>query len=45
MSWLPVIGDVLCLAAGWIKLNLLKSICFILLGKLARYSLIAILLS
>lgn len=45
MSWLPVIGDVLCLAAGWVKLNLLNSICFILLGKLARYSLIAIFLS
>jgi len=45
LSWLPVIGDVLCLAAGWVRLNVIKSICFITLGKLARYSLISFMLS
>ncbi|MEO1888976.1 MAG: YqaA family protein [Cycloclasticus sp.] len=45
MSWLPIIGDVLCLAAGWVRLNLIKSICFITLGKLARYSLISYMLT
>ena len=44
-SWLPVIGDVLCLAAGWVKLNLIKSLCFITLGKFARYYLISLTLS
>ncbi|ORU93656.1 MAG: hypothetical protein A6F70_06215 [Cycloclasticus sp. symbiont of Bathymodiolus heckerae] len=44
-SWLPVIGDVLCLAAGWVRLNVIKSMCFISLGKLARYSLISLMLS
>lgn len=44
-SWLPLIGDVLCLAAGWVKLNFLKSLCFITLGKFARYYLISLTLS
>ncbi|MBQ0725675.1 MAG: DedA family protein [Cycloclasticus sp.] len=37
LSWLPLIGDVLCLAAGWAKLNVIKSLGFILLGKFLRY--------
>ncbi|ORU89481.1 MAG: hypothetical protein A6F71_00505 [Cycloclasticus sp. symbiont of Poecilosclerida sp. M] len=45
LSWLPVIGDVLCLAAGWAKLNLFRSTCFIALGKFARYFLLSLLLS
>jgi len=45
LSWLPVIGDVLCLAAGWVRLNVIKSTCFIVLGKFARYSLISLMLS
>jgi len=45
MSWLPVLGDVLCLVAGWVRLNFIKSLCFITLGKFARYFLISLLLS
>jgi len=45
LSWLPIIGDVLCLAAGWLRLNVIKSLCFITLGKFARYSLISLMLS
>ena len=37
LSWMPIIGDMLCLLAGWLKLPLLKSILMILLGKGARY--------
>ena len=37
LSWVPVIGDVLCVAAGWLRLNLRKTIIFIGLGKAARY--------
>ena len=45
MSWLPVIGDVLCLAAGWVKLHFMKSLGFILLGKFIRYFVISLAVS
>jgi len=38
---LPLIGDVLCLAAGWVKLNFIKSLSFIMLGKFLRYLFVA----
>ena len=44
-SWLPLIGDVLCLAAGWMKLNLFTSLIFITLGKFARYYLLSLTIS
>jgi len=40
-SWLPVIGDALCFAGGWLKLPLLPAILLIFLGKLGRYVVIA----
>lgn len=40
-SWLPVIGDALCFAGGWLKLPLLSGSLIILLGKLGRYGAIA----
>ncbi len=40
-SWLPVIGDPLCLAAGWLRMNIWLSALLILLGKAARYLLLA----
>lgn len=40
-SWLPVIGDVLCFAGGWLRLPLLPACVMILLGKFGRYSAIA----
>ena len=36
-SWLPVIGDPLCVAAGWLRFNLFTSLLLISLGKGARY--------
>ncbi|MEY3807824.1 MAG: hypothetical protein RI893_800 [Pseudomonadota bacterium] len=40
-TWLPVIGDVLCFAGGWLKLPFLPACLIILLGKLGRYAAIA----
>lgn len=37
LSWLPVIGDLLCLLAGWLKLPLLPSSLMMLMGKTLRY--------
>ena len=38
LSWLPVIGDVLCFAAGWAHFSLWKGILAITAGKLLRYA-------
>jgi membrane protein YqaA with SNARE-associated domain len=38
LSWLPVVGDPLCFAAGFLGLPLLASLLFIALGKIARYA-------
>jgi|SRR5215471_6207309 len=40
-SWVPVIGDPLCVAAGWLRLNPWLSLAFMALGKGARYWVIA----
>lgn len=40
-SWLPVVGDGLCFAGGWLKLPLLLSIVLIMVGKLFRYLFVA----
>ncbi|WP_349431841.1 YqaA family protein [Methylomarinum sp. Ch1-1] len=40
-SWLPVIGDGLCFAGGWLRMSIVTSIAAILVGKAARYALIA----
>jgi len=41
LSWVPIIGDPLCVAAGWLRLNPWLSTLFMGLGKLARYLVIA----
>lgn len=43
LSWVPFIGDPLCVAAGWLRLNVWASVAFIALGKFARYCAIALL--
>lgn len=43
LSWVPVIGDPLCVAAGWARVALLPSLIFIALGKGARYAFIILL--
>ncbi|RPI46735.1 MAG: DedA family protein [Betaproteobacteria bacterium] len=40
-AWLPLIGDPLCVAAGWLRLNWLAVTVFMALGKLARYVFVA----
>lgn len=39
-SWLPVVGDGFCFAAGWLKLPVLSGVLAILIGKLGRYAVI-----
>lgn len=41
MSWLPVIGDPLCLVAGWLRLHWLWACLAIATGKLLRYAIVA----
>ena len=38
LSWLPVVGDPLCVAAGWLGLNVYLSLFYIGLGKTLRYA-------
>jgi membrane protein YqaA with SNARE-associated domain len=38
LSWLPVVGDPLCFAAGYLRLPFFASLAFIALGKAARYA-------
>jgi membrane protein YqaA with SNARE-associated domain len=40
-AWIPLIGDPLCVAAGWLRMNVLLVTIFMALGKLARYLAIA----
>lgn len=41
-AWAPLVGDALCVAAGWLRLNPFHAALFMLIGKFARYVLIAI---
>ena len=41
LAWVPVIGDPLCVAAGWLRINPWVSALFMAAGKFARYLLIA----
>lgn len=41
LAWAPVIGDALCVAAGWLRLHWLPCCLFMAAGKFARYGLIA----
>jgi membrane protein YqaA with SNARE-associated domain len=37
LSWVPVVGDGLCVASGWLRQNAVAAAVFIGVGKLARY--------
>jgi membrane protein YqaA with SNARE-associated domain len=37
LSWLPVVGDPLCLVAGWLRLPLLPCAVYMAIGKFGRY--------
>jgi len=45
LSWIPVIGDPLCVAAGWLKISFIPSLIFVLAGKFSRYAVLAWLIS
>lgn len=40
-SWLPLVGDGLCFAAGWLSLPFLWCTIVIFIGKIARYAVVA----
>jgi membrane protein YqaA with SNARE-associated domain len=40
LSWAPLIGDALCLAAGWLRLHWLPCLVFMAIGKFGRYWLV-----
>lgn len=37
LSWAPVVGDALCVATGWLRVNALAVLLFLALGKFLRY--------
>lgn len=41
LSWAPLVGDALCVAAGWLRLNPWSAALFIAVGKFARYWVVA----
>ena len=43
LSWMPVIGDLLCLLAGWLRLSWWPVVFFLCLGKALRYIVVALL--
>ncbi|MEM7255131.1 MAG: YqaA family protein [Pseudomonadota bacterium] len=38
LSWVPIIGDPLCVAAGWLRVHWATALVYIAIGKAARYS-------
>ena len=42
LSWMPVIGDLLCLLAGWMRISWGPVLFFLCLGKALRYVLVAL---
>ena len=36
-SWLPLIGDLLCVLAGWLRFSWLPVVLFLAIGKTLRY--------
>jgi membrane protein YqaA with SNARE-associated domain len=41
LAWVPIIGDLLCVAAGWLRINWILAMMFMAAGKFARYWVIA----
>ena len=40
-AWVPIIGDPLCVAAGWLRIDAWLAMLFMAMGKFARYFAIA----
>jgi membrane protein YqaA with SNARE-associated domain len=43
LAWLPVVGDALCVAAGWLRMRWPLALAFMAAGRLARYLAVALL--
>ena len=43
LAWLPVVGDALCVAAGWLRIHWSAALGFMAAGRLARYLVVAFL--
>jgi len=41
LSWVPIVGDGLCVASGWMRQNVLAAALFMATGKFGRYILVA----
>jgi len=41
LAWLPVLGDALCAAAGWLRMHWFAALGFMALGRLLRYMLVS----
>ena len=42
-AWLPLVGDALAAAAGWLRINWVAALAFMAAGRCARYVLVALL--
>ena len=40
-AWLPLVGDALCVAAGWLRIHWAAALGFMVTGRLARYIAVA----
>ena len=40
-AWLPIVGDALSVAAGWLRVNWIAALGFMAVGRLARYVVVA----
>ena len=43
LAWLPLVGDALCVAAGWLRMRWPAALAFMAAGRLARYIAVAFL--
>ena len=42
LAWLPLVGDALCVAAGWLRMRWPAALAFMAAGRLARYLAVAL---
>ena len=43
LSWMPLIGDIICIVAGYFKLNPIRSLLIIIFSKALRYIILIVL--
>ena len=41
LAWLPIVGDALCVASGWLRVHWTAALGFMATGRLARYIAVA----